>query len=377
MKLNNHIRFRREKDRLLIVNPKTQENFSVDISYYKELLNLQKGIEKKSGLYDDLKRLGWLEPSNQYIVTVLPTLKKAARNELVNCEVNELNNEIWLVKSDDLKLHNSIFIRHIFPVNLEFNMMQDYTDIEELKNLKVTKNFTVQVRKIHKKSIHTCKDLEVKLGTYFESKGFKPFYNSLEFMKQDVEVISVLIAENKLYAGVSNWQENLSPLSDFSRYFSKEKQIVNRAENKLKEAILVFNLDIKGNALDIGAAPGGWSAVLKQNGAKVVAVDPAEMNVGVEHFKGKIEDYKPNKKFDLICNDMNMNPLDSAKITANFKEIKQNTILIFTCKLVNKKYEKTIEQTKKILSQKYDITHIKNLFSNHEEVTIIGKAFLN
>lgn len=54
---------------------------------------------------------------------------------------------------------------------------------------------------------------------------------------------------------------------------------ISRAYYKIQEACLRFKvpLDETSKALDLGAAPGGWSQWLSQVAHIVVAVDPANM----------------------------------------------------------------------------------------------------
>ena len=63
----------------------------------------------------------------------------------------------------------------------------------------------------------------------------------------------------------------------------------------------------------MGAAPGGWTRVLRQHGLKVTAVDPAELDPrlrtdrGVTRVRKTIQEYLPGApRFDVIVNDMRM-----------------------------------------------------------------------
>ena len=60
----------------------------------------------------------------------------------------------------------------------------------------------------------------------------------------------------------------------------KEEDQISRAKFKLLEAEQRFGIDfsVARKAIDIGAAPGGWTSLLLERGLKVTAIDPAAMN---------------------------------------------------------------------------------------------------
>src|SRR5207253_8728200 len=93
------------------------------------------------------------------------------------------------------------------------------------------------------------------------------------------------------------------------------------------EALEVFGVTLptKGRALDLGAAPGGWTRLLLEAGLHVVAVDPANLDPRLatqprlEHYHGYAEHYleeaiKTHGSFDLIVNDMRMDARDAARL---------------------------------------------------------------
>jgi len=91
-----------------------------------------------------------------------------------------------------------------------------------------------------------------------------------------------------------------------------------RAYFKLQEAMTRSGLSLppEARALDAGAAPGGWTEWLVDNGcAHVTAVDPSEMDVsdleGVTHIKARLEDALPqiqasSIRYDAYVSDMRL-----------------------------------------------------------------------
>lgn len=83
----------------------------------------------------------------------------------------------------------------------------------------------------------------------------------------------------------------------------------------------------KGAAIDVGAAPGGWTVQLAEQFELTVAVDPAEMHPSVAelpnvvHVQRKSEDSLEEvsaalagRQVDLLCCDMNKHPLGILEI---------------------------------------------------------------
>ncbi len=189
-----------------------------------------------------------------------------------------------------------------------------------------------------------------------------------------------MIKRMTAYIGVSMSEENLNAHSDEYRIFSRNGgRQISRAENKLKEAISKFNLKVEGAlAMDIGAAPGGWTKVLADEGFMVHAVDPAKLhsdllkNPNIKHFKGKVQDFKLTEKYDLIVNDMNVYPDMACDIMLKVHPyLKEHGNIVCTIKFIDPRIQKTITEVNKQLSKKYKILKIKNLFHNRKEVTYL------
>src|SRR3989442_8284381 len=76
--------------------------------------------------------------------------------------------------------------------------------------------------------------------------------------------------------GLSRVEDNLSAWAGGAIRFAREPHQVSRSEFKLLEALRVFHLSLpaSGSALDLGAAPGGWTRRLRSAGLAVTAADP-------------------------------------------------------------------------------------------------------
>lgn len=341
---------------------------------------------------------------SRFIVTYTPCFRKNMIRELLaidrNINVDQVFSDgILLVNSkldrkdftNQLLENSPIFIKHIMPVMATGKIKESLEDDkrEILNNMKhiaalSEEPFAVQCRIISggKNGLnYSSKDLEVFLGTYYEKIGNIPTFSDTNLKNVDIKILSILINHDNYYLGFSSSKENLNFHCDEYRICGKRGREISRAENKLKEALVKFNitLDGEGYALDVGAAPGGWTKVLADYGYQVVAVDPGDLKPELEkdarihHYKCRIEDLDFENFFDIIVDDMNVDPQTTAKIMNNLSSaLKENGIAIVTLKLPNK-FEEDILDSSSILSENYDVLTIKSLFHNRQEVTAMLK----
>ena len=283
---------------------------------------------------------------SKFIVTYTPYFKKIVINELYVVDKNvvivkNFEDSIMLIESnydenifmEKLKLSRPIFIKHICPATYKTEVIGSLEKDKEIILQDVLKN-KIDVKKDEKFAIqcrissggtserrfdYSSKDIEVYVGTFFTDLGGTPTFSDRNIVNEsNIKIISIFINEFDAYFGVSSSTDNLNFSCDEYRIASKAGgREISRAENKLKEALAKYNLQLNGEggvALDIGAAPGGWTKVLLDHGYKVVAVDPGDLkpelqnNVMVKHYKCRIEDLKFDNYFDIIVNDMNVDP---------------------------------------------------------------------
>ncbi len=193
----------------------------------------------------------------------------------------------------------------------------------------------------------------------------------------------------KGYLGISPVQDNLSDWPGGARHFAQTPEQISRAEFKLLEALEVFGVSLpaRGRALDLGAAPGGWTRLLLEAGMHVVAVDPAKLDprlsgqTHLEHYRGYAEAYledavKRHRRFDMITNDMRVDARQAARSIVEAGACLSNDgFIISVLKLPHATPEinplKNLREALGLLNRHYGIVQARQLFHNRQEVTVL------
>ncbi|HLG78809.1 MAG TPA: SAM-dependent methyltransferase [Ktedonobacteraceae bacterium] len=213
---------------------------------------------------------------------------------------------------------------------------------------------------------------------------------AIESIKKPQIVVSLLCSMQTAYLGISSAEENLSSWPGGNRHFAQTDEQISRAEFKLLEAFETFNIDLpaQGHALDLGAAPGGWTRLLLDAGMTVTAVDPANLDTrllrqpGLEHYRGYAEDYladalQKHRRFDAIVNDMRMDAREAARLLIQAAPcLQKEGFIISVFKLPHATLEVdpllNLREALKILRTRYSIVQARQLFHNRQEVTVVA-----
>jgi 23S rRNA (cytidine2498-2'-O)-methyltransferase len=284
-----------------------------------------------------------------------------------------------------------IFVRHICPVQEAVPLAADADDVTLLRAaahaafgdlLDPSLPFSIQTRLL----------ADVPYGPYDVNTTLAQALAEASGAPLDVrnpqQIVSVVIAFYKGavtgFLGLSPAIYNLSDWAGGKRRFAREKEQISRAEFKLLEALELFAVPLPehGVALDLGAAPGGWTRVLRQKGQYVTAVDPAALHPSlagdaqVRHLQMTAEEYleaEPDS-FDLIVNDMRLDARDSARLLVAYApHLYRHGAAVMTLKLPHEHQEPVLEHALSILAQAYEIAAARQLFHNRSEVTVYLK----
>lgn len=287
---------------------------------------------------------------------------------------------------DLMQRQEPIFLRHMFAVHWEYEYSEEMNDawawLSELNQFIMSKE-SLQGAKI---TIQTRKSSEsLWQDSPAELKGIiQDGLNSLnaEFVVKEAEyVISVFVAQHAVYAGIDVVEHNLSDWNGGKVRFQKEEGQVSRAKFKLLEAEASFGIPFSSftSALDIGAAPGGWTSFLLERGLKVTAVDPAKMAPSVlaspnlTYLRKNADSVKfKEDQFDLLVCDMSWSPKGTAKLVIDLLyALQPGGTAVVTVKLLHKKPMALITEVIDMFqAARLQVQRAKQLAHNRDEITL-------
>ena len=297
-----------------------------------------------------------------------------------------------------------IFVRHLAPVQAVIHLSNTENDLGELALaianlptftlLERGQRFAVQTRQLQtdmeaaragsKKHSYSSGHVNQLLAEAIAEET-----GAVESIKKPQVVVSLLCTMEKAYLGISLTTDNLSDWPGGARHFAHLPEQISRAEFKLLEALEVFGVTLpsQGLALDLGAAPGGWTRMLLEAGMQVVAVDPAKLDVRLlrqprlDHYRGYAEDYleealKRRRKFNVITNDMRMDAREAARVLVQASAcLLSDGFIISVLKLPHETSEidplKNLNEALRLLQRHFAIVQARQLFHNRQEVTVL------
>jgi len=188
------------------------------------------------------------------------------------------------------------------------------------------------------------------------------------------------------YVGISH-PANSSPWPMGIARVRVPKGAPSRSAGKLSEAFMAFigndamakRVAPGMTAVDLGAAPGGWSWILARNHLSVVAVDNGDIDQAlldtgqVKHRRMDGFDYKPAKAVDWMVCDMVEKPALVANLVAKWTGNRWCRECIFNLKLPMKKRYEEVELCRGRIAQGLEgmafELRFKHLYHDREEVT--------
>jgi len=199
-------------------------------------------------------------------------------------------------------------------------------------------------------------------------------------VKDAARVVSVFLSPGTAYVGLSTAEQNLSDWPGGAIRFRKEEGQVSRAKFKLLEAEIEFGLDLSrySRALDIGAAPGGWTSLLLERGAEVTAVDPADLHPSLlghpklTYLKRNAGDvsFRPGS-YDLLVCDMSWSPKMMVRLVVPLLDaLREGGDAIITLKLKHGKPFQTVKDSVRAMQHAMELRKAKQLFHNRDELTL-------
>jgi 23S rRNA (cytidine2498-2'-O)-methyltransferase len=346
------------------------------------------------------------------ILTAQPEFLAAALSELKQLERNltsieELTSSILLCGAPDCaavmvraRQNRPIFVQHLAPVQQRVeiaNLPEDMGTIAEA--LAALPTFALLERGVRFAVQSRFVQTDKSLGERPYSSGhlnqalaeaIAEETGAIEAVKKPQMVVSILCTMYEAYIGISTAEDNLSSWPGGARHYAQTDEQISRAEFKLLEALETFGVSLPetGKALDLGAAPGGWTRLLLEAGLQVIAVDPANLDrrlahqPHLQHYRGYAEDYIDDAlrnflKFDIIVNDMRMDAREAARLLAQGARcLRKEGIMISVFKLPHATSEinplATLKEAMRTLERNYGIVQAHQLFHNRQEVTVVA-----
>lgn len=170
------------------------------------------------------------------------------------------------------------------------------------------------------------------------------------------------------------WPGGRAPIQD-------DKSAPSRAYRKLEEALAWCRAGFEPNqrCVDLGAAPGGWSYVALQAGARVVAVDraplepPASGHRGLRAVQGDAFRYEPeDPPVDWLLSDVIAEPDKSAQLLQRWLEADWCRRFIVHLKFKGQGHYRLAFETLRILRAVRPHVRAKQLVSDKNELTFFG-----
>lgn len=198
------------------------------------------------------------------------------------------------------------------------------------------------------------------------------------------QILSACITPDGIVLGLNGVANALTDWPGGRVRLARPKGQISRSEFKLEELFRTTDLPIPttGIALDLGAAPGGWTRILRQRGLRVWAVDPADLDprIGrdpdVHHIRTTARPFlvQSNLEADLVVNDMRMTAdLSVAVMRGAVLRLKPGGVAIQTLKITPHGALRTVRNALSALGEQYEILFARQLYHNRNEVTVVAR----
>ncbi len=161
------------------------------------------------------------------------------------------------------------------------------------------------------------------------------------------------------------------------------KGLPSRAGLKLEEAWATLGLwpSPGETCVDLGAAPGGWTARALHRGARVVAVDRAALAPEVarhprlRQVRQSAFAYAPEEPVDWLLCDMAWRPLEVAALLARWGREGWALHLVANLKLPMRDKVETLARARRLLEEGgWKAARFRQLYHDRDEVTVVART---
>lgn len=157
----------------------------------------------------------------------------------------------------------------------------------------------------------------------------------------------------------------------------------SRSARKLEEALawLGTGPEAGESCVDLGAAPGGWTWLLLNRRARVIAVDPARLEPRLleqrrlRHVQASAFDWQPEEPVDWLFCDMAWRPLEVAQMLGRWARRRQTRMLVANFKLPMKRKAEWVVRLRELLAASgYQQIRTRQLYHDREEITVTARV---
>lgn len=300
------------------------------------------------------------------------------------------------------RLRRARFVYSCFPLLRAYGIdRRRYLQsiLQSIKSLRLSKKGRIRLEclDVNCKAGYSAKDIEVYVGSRLEKDGY-----SIDLRNPEVLAYCVLM-DSKCYSGFVRMNGQRHSFIDPFRQNGAKK--VSRAEFKIMEAFREFGLDAPRTAIDLGAAPGGWSLFLARLGAGVIAIDAAaldypairENGVSVRvvrklegesirmdsvrtktivHIRHGLEEARQcmSGTAGMLVDDMNIGGIKSAEAVASYSPmLRRGGVLVMTVKCMHRSVDQYVREVERALGRRFSVIGIVVLPHNRQEITLVAK----
>ena len=194
-------------------------------------------------------------------------------------------------------------------------------------------------------------------------------------------------AKGLMWFSIGSLHDGVHPYEGGFRRMKTLKGAPSRSASKLEEALLALGKhpDPGDTAVDLGAAPGGWSFVLARYGAIVQAIDHAKVDVNsFKNIKGSIEHisdngltFEPNRTVDWLVCDMVMPSKDTLRVLTKWQQKALMRHFVVNIKLSKSNIWPQTKQVLDVLKGfEWAQTRARQLIHDRNEITLFGSKHL-
>jgi 23S rRNA (cytidine2498-2'-O)-methyltransferase len=159
-----------------------------------------------------------------------------------------------------------------------------------------------------------------------------------------------------------------------------DKAAPSRAFAKLVESEIRLGLQIQPGetCVDLGAAPGSWTYVALERGAKVIAIDRAPLrddlmsHPSLTYIQGDAFAFEPNKRVDWLVCDVIAAPERCIELVLDWTRKKRCRQFVVTIKFVGVADLDAIQSFKKSLAAVCPGYFLQRLCANKNEACVFG-----